>query len=221
MDDGQTNEVFDCPRGCGTLKYQSTAGALKGGIKGSVGSGLMIASLVIFVAYIVWLVASGNSTNENLDTGQLFKAIIICVVIFGLGATIGIDDSWNHHCQTCKGVLMDSKTVSEKFWLTSGTKILPLMEKIGDSVGDLNCPGCGDKMGLIPISYTKEIRRRRRHHGGLEFLYDVAMAVNPTSEENLEIDVCNDCMLLWFDGGEAEKIEGSLSMRGSDLAEEE
>ena len=224
MDVGKTNEVFDCPRGCGTLEYQSTAGAMEGGIKGSVGSVLMIASIVIFVAYIVWLFASGNSTNENLDTGQFFIAIIICVAIFGLGATIGIADSWNHHCQTCKGVLLDSKTVSEKFWGEGGTKIVPMMEMIGDSVSDLDCPGCGKKMGPIPISYTTELRKRRRSHidqqmDSIQFLYDVAIAVNPTSEENLEIDACNDCMMLWFDGGEAEKIEGSLSMKPSDLTE--
>ena len=226
MDDGQTNEVFDCPRGCGTLEHQSTAGAMEGGIKGAVGNVLMVASIVIFVAYIVWLFASGNGTNENLDTGQLFIAIFICVAIFGLGATIGIADSWNHHCQTCKGVLMDSKTVSEKFWGDGGTKIVPLMEMMGDSTSDLDCPGCGEKMGLIPISYTAELRKGRRRTydqtmDTIDFLYDVAIAVNPTSEENLEIDACNDCMMLWFDGGEAEKIEGSLSMRGSDLAEEE
>ena len=218
MEAGKTNEVFDCPRGCGTLKYQSTTGDLEGGIKGLVGSGLCIASSVIFVAFIVWLFASGNGTNENLDTDQLFKAIIICFVIFVLGANIGIGDSWNHHRQTCKGVLLDSKTVSEKFWWTSGAKILPLMEKIGDAVGDLKCPGCGDKMGLIPISYTKEIRRRRYYRSGLvELLIDAAMAT--TSEKNLEIDACNDCMLLWFDGGEAEKIEASVSMRGLDPPE--
>ena len=55
----------------------------------------------------------------------------------------------------------------------------------------------------------------------ISLFIDSFIAVNPTSEENLEIDACNDCMMLWFDGGEAEKIEGSLSMRGSDLAEEE
>ena len=222
MDVGKTNEVFDCPRGCGTLEYQSTAGAMEGGIKGSVGSVLMIASIVIFVAYIVWLFASGNGTNENLDTGQLFIAIFICVAIFGLGATIGIADSWNHHCQTCKGVLMDSKTVSEKFWGDGGTKIVPLMEMMGDSTSDLDCPGCGEKMGLIPISYTAELRKSRmmtnRDHA-VDYLYDAAIAVNPTTEENLEIDACNDCMMLWFDGGEAEKIEGSLSMKPSDLTE--
>jgi hypothetical protein len=81
-------------------------------------------------------------------------------------------------------------------------------------------------MGLIPISYTAELRKGRRRTydqtmDTIDFLYDVAIAVNPTSEENLEIDACNDCMMLWFDGGEAEKIEGSLSMRGSDLTEEE
>ena len=221
MDDGTTNEVFDCPRGCGTLEYQSTAGAFQGGIKGLVGKGLIIASIAIFLAYIVWLIASGNSTNENLDTGQLFMAIIICVAILVLGATIGVGDSWNHHCQTCNGVLMDSKTVSEKFWGEGGTKIIPLMEEIGDSVGDLNCPGCGEKMGLIPISYTPvNHSTRRRHHNdpsvtAIALLFDVAIAVKPTSEKNLEIDACNDCMMIWLDGGESSKINDSLSIRGT------
>jgi len=221
VEDGITNEVFDCPRGCGTMEYRSTSGAVQGGIKGLVGKGLIIASIAIFVAYIVWLIASGNSTNENLDTGQLFMAIIICVAIFALGATIGVGDSWNHHCQTCNGVLMDSKTVSEKFWGEGGTKIIPLMEEIGDSVGDLNCPGCGEKMGLIPISYTPVNHSTRRRHyndpsvDAIAFLFDVAVAVNPASEENLEIDACNDCMMLWFDGGESRKIDDSLSIRGT------
>ena len=221
MDDGTTNEVFDCPRGCGTLEYQSTAGAFQGGIKGLVGKGLIIASIAIFVAYIVWLIVSGNGTNENLDTGQLFMAIIICVAILVLGATIGVGDSWNHHCQTCNGVLIDSKTVSEKFWGEGGTKIILLMEEVGDSVGDLNCPGCGEKMGLIPISYTPVNHSTRRRHyndpsvDAIAFLFDVAVAVNPASEENLEIDACNDCMMLWFDGGESRKIDDSLSIRGT------
>jgi len=209
VDDGITNEVFDCPRGCGTLEYQSTAGAFQGGIKGLVGKGLIIASIAIFVAYIVWLIVSGNGTNENLDTGQLFMAIIICVAILVLGATIGVGDSWNHHCQTCNGVLIDSKTVSEKFWGEGGTKIILLMEEVGDSVGDLNCPGCGEKMGLLPISYT-----RFKHIQG-DWLITAAVTDNMTSEENLEIDVCNECMMIWLDGGESRKIDDSLSIRGT------
>ena len=117
--------------------------------------------------------------------------------------------------------MLDSKTVSEKFWGESGTTIRSLMEGIGDSVGDLNCPGCGEKMGLIQISYTPvNHSSRRRHHNdpsvaAIILLFDAAMAVKPTSENNLEIDACNDCMMLWFDGGESSKINDSLSIRGT------
>ena len=221
MDDGINNEVFHCPRSCGTLEYQSTAGAFQSGNKGLVGKGLIVSSITIFVAYIVWLFASGNGTNENLDTGQLFMVGIVCFGILVLGANIGVGNSWNHHCKTCKGVMLDSKTVSEKFWGESGTTIRSLMEGIGDSVGDLNCPGCGEKMGLIQISYTPvNHSTRRRHHNdpsvaAITLLFDVAMAVKPTSEDNLEIDACNDCMMLWFDGGESSKINDSLSIRGT------
>ena len=221
MDDGINNEVFHCPRGCGTLEYQSTAGAFQSGNKGLVGKGLIVSSITIFVAYIVWLFASGNGTNENLDTGQLFMVGIVCFGILVLGANIGVGNSWNHHCKTCKGVMLDSKTVSEKFWGESGTTIRSLMEGIGDSVGDLNCPGCGEKMGLIQISYTPvNHSSRRRHHNdpsvaAITLLFDAAMAVKPTSENNLEIDACNDCMMLWFDGGESSKINDSLSIRGT------
>ena len=221
MDNGINNEVFHCPRGCGTLEYQSTAGVFQSGNKGLVGKGLIVSSITIFVAYIVWLFASGNGTNENLDTGQLFMVGIVCFGILVLGANIGVGNSWNHHCKTCKGVMLDSKTVSEKFWGESGTTIRSLMEGIGDSVGDLNCPGCGEKMGLIQISYTPvNHSTRRRHHNdpsvaAITLLFDVAMAVKPTSENNLEIDACNDCMMLWFDGGESSKINDSLSIRGT------
>ena len=221
MDDGINNEVFHCPRGCGTLEYQSTAGAFQSGNKGLVGKGLIVSSITIFVAYIVWLFASGNGTNENLDTGQLFMVGIVCFGILVLGANIGVGNSWNHHCKTCKGVMLDSKTVSEKFWGESGTTIRSLMEGIGDSVGDLNCPGCGEKMGLIQISYTPvNHSTQRRHHNdpsvaAITLLFDAAMAVKPTSENNLEIDACNDCMMLWFDGGESSKINDSLSIRGT------
>ena len=170
-----------------------------------VGTGLIIASVAIFVAYIVWLFASGNGTNENLDTGHLFMAIIICVVIFALGATMVESDSWNHHCQTCNGVLMDSKTVSEKFWGEVGTKIILLMEEIGVSVGAVNCPGWGEKMGLFPISYT-----RFKHIQG-DWLITAAVTDNMTSEENLEIDVCNECMMLWLDGGESSKLRTNVN----------
>ena len=221
MDDRITNELFDCPKGCGTLDYQSMAATFQDGIKGLIGRGLIIASIAIFVAYIVWLFASGNGTNENLDTGQLFMVGIICIGILVLGANIGVGDSWNHHCKTCKGVILDSKTVSEKFWGESGTTIRSLMEEIGDSVGDLNCPGCGEKMGLIPISYTPvDHSTRRRHHNdpsvaAIALLFDLAMEIKPTSEKNLEIDACNDCMMLWLDGGESSKINDSLSIRGT------
>ena len=221
MDDGINNEVFHCPRGCGTLEYQSTAGAFQSGNKGLVGKGLIVSSITIFVTYIVWLFASGNGTNENLDTGQLFMVGIVCFGILVLGANIGVGNSWNHHCKTCKGVMLDPKTVSEKFWGESGTTIRSLMEGIGDSVGDLNCPGCGEKMGLIHISYTPVNHSTRRRHlndpsvAAITLLFDVAMAVKPTSENNLEIDACNDCMMLWFDGGESSKINDSLSIRGT------
>jgi len=219
--DGINNEVFDCPRGCGTMEYQSTAGSFQSGYKGLVGMGLIIASVTIFVTYIVWLFTSGNGTNENLDTGQLFMVGIICTGILVLGANIGVGDSWNHHCKTCKGVMLDSKTVSEKFWGESGTIIRSLMEEVGDSAGDLNCPGCGEKMDLVTISYTPvNHSTRRRYHSdpsmaAIAFLFDLATELKPTSEKNLEIDACNDCMMLWLDGGESSKINDSLSIRGT------
>jgi hypothetical protein len=117
--------------------------------------------------------------------------------------------------------MLDSKTVSEKFWGESGTTIRSLMEEIGDSVGGLNCPGCGEKMGLIPISYTPvDHSTRRRHHNdpsvaAIALLFDLAMEIKPTSEKNLEIDACNDCMMIWLDGGESSKINDSLSIRGT------
>ena len=198
MDEGIANEVFDCPRGCGTLDYQSTAGKFHDGIKGLVGKGLIIISITIFVVYIAWSMSTGNSTNENIDIGQLFMVITICVVILTLGGIIGGDDSWNHHCQTCNGVLMDPKAVSEVFWGEDGTKIISLMEEIGDSVGDLNCPGCGERMDVLPIPYAQD----KNIHG--DFLITlIVTAGNLISEEILEIDVCNECMMLWFDRKEA------------------
>ena len=216
-----TNEAFDCPRGCGTLEYQSTPGAFQSGYKGLFVMVLIIASIAIFVAYIVWLFASVNSTNENLDIGQLFMVGIICTGILVLGANIGVGDSWNHHCNTCKGVMLDSKTVSEKFWGESGATIRSLMEEIGNSAGDLNCPGCGEKMDLIPISYTPVNHSTRRRYNNdpsvaaMAFLFELAIEIKPTSEKNLEIDACNDCMMLWLDGGESNKIDDSLSISGA------
>ena len=211
MDDGITNELFDCPRGCGTLDYQSMAATFQDGIKGLIGKGLIIASIAIFVAYIVWLFASGNATNENLHQGQLFMAIIICIGILVLGANIGLTHSaWNHCCATCNGVLMDSKTVSEIFRGEAGTKIVSLMEEINDSDGDLNCPGCGEKMGLLQISYT-----RIKHIQGDPLITFLTTAGNLISEENLDIDVCNECIMLWFDGGESMRIEDALSIGGA------
>jgi len=208
MDDGVTNELFDCPKGCGTLDYQSMAAKFQDGTKGLIGKGLIIASIAILVSYIVWSIASGNGTNENLDTGQLFMAIIICVILLILGANIGLTHSaWNHHCATCNGVLMDSKTVSEMFRGEAGTKIMSLMEEINDSDGDLNCPGCGEKMSLLLISYTQI-----KHIQGDPLITFLVTGGNLTSEENLEIDVCNECMMLWFDGGESIRIEESLGL---------
>ena len=116
--------------------------------------------------------------------------------------------------------MLDSKTVSEIFWGEAGTTIRSLMEEIGDSAGDLNCPGCGEKMGLIPISYTPVDHSRRGHHNdpsmaAIALLFDLATELKPTSEKNLEIDACNDCMMLWLDGGETSKINDSWSIRGT------
>ena len=211
MDDGITNELFDCPKGCGTLDYQSMAATFQDGIKGLIGKGLIIASIAILVAYIVWLIASGDGTNANLYIGQLFMVIIICVIILILGANIGLTHSaWNHRCVTCNGVLMDPKTVSEVFRGEAGTKIVSLMEEINVSDGDLNCPACGEKMGLLQISYT-----RIKHIQGDPLITFLITAGNLISEENLEIDVCNECIMLWFDGEESMRIEDSLSIGGA------
>ena len=182
------DEYYDCPQDCGALEYKATSSIVREGNKALIGFGLTVIAIITILIYLVRRVFV-----ESPHEFQLILVIIFCVIIFLLGAKIMFADTWNHHCSKCHGVLIDSGKIIEKFHEDDARKILLMMKKTNKISSDLYCPRCKNKMNNITVNYVTKVTSA--------FAGDY---------ENMLINVCDDCVILWFDDGKIDLLAASL-----------
>mgnify|MGYP006437515079 CR=1 FL=1 len=183
-------EEFHCPRNCGTLEFKKGTGKVREGINGYFGVGMTFVSIITTLSYMSWIIFVEGRID---DPFMLLLVIFFVVMIFYLGLKIGVGETWNYHCSECNGVLINSEKVIEKFHKDDAKKILLMIENNQKESLNLCCPKCKENMDFITVNYVTKVTSA--------FAKDF---------ENMPINFCERCSILWFDNQNIEILATSL-----------
>ena len=214
----KSTEEFDCPKGCGKMSYEDVIGA--GQTRDSnLGFALLVGGPVFGVIYFLGSFIVFPQPGEHPNIGVLF----LFFVSFCIGAFMMITFSKNHVCTTCKGILLDSKTIVQQMGDENATKLMSLIDGMEESSSELQCPVCDETMGSFSVAYVPADDYRSTHRGHnlptpsnmspVNILEAALIAIVPNAEEQLDLDACGDCGVVWFDGSEKGRLEYSTSMK--------
>ena len=185
-----------CPAGCGLMEYKTNRN-LKIRAWDPLGS----------VFYLAGLILIANSIE--VGSGETNPGVIIGALLFIPGVYLSSLVTTELSCNTCTGVILESKSIDQKLkgdlLGLSENKAEYIRTALSSSTDDSehDCPDCGKKMShiLVPIE---------RERGAYEdpLLPDV-IADWTTKSDSVKLDGCKECDLLWFKNA---KIEQKLSM---------
>ena len=189
-----------CPAGCGPMDY-ITKRNMKIRVFDPLGYAMMIAGIPF--------IAAPDNLPFDFFTSNLIVNMGIGVGLLVLGARRASLVTTDLRCNTCTGVILESKSIDQKLkgdlLGLSENKAEYIRTALSSSTEDSehDCPDCGKKMShiLVPIE---------RERGAYEdpLLPDV-IADWTTKSDSVKLDGCKECDLLWFKNA---KIEQKLSM---------
>ena len=185
-----------CPAGCGPMEYKTNR-KLKIRAFDPLGT----------VFYLAGLILIANSIE--VGSGETNPGVIIGALLFIPGVYLSSLVTTDLSCNTCTGVILESKSIDQKLkgdlLGLSENKSEYIRTALSSSTEDSehDCPDCGKKMShiLVPIE---------RERGAYEdpLLPDV-IADWTTKSDSVKLDGCKECDLLWFKNA---KREQKLSM---------
>ncbi len=185
-----------CPAGCGPMEYKTNRN-------------LKIRAFDPFgtVFYLAGLILIANSIE--VGSGETNPGVIIGALLFIPGVYLSSLVTTDLSCNTCTGVILESKSIDQKLkgdlLGLSENKAEYIRTALSSSTEDSehDCPDCGKKMShiLVPIE---------RERGAYEdpLMPDV-IADWTTKSDSVKLDGCKECDLLWFKNA---KREQKLSM---------
>ena len=189
-----------CPAGCGPMDYK-TKRNMKIRVFDPLGYAMMIAGIP-FIAAPDNLPFDFFTSNMIVNTG-------IGVGLLVLGARRASLVTTDLSCNTCTGVILESKSIDQKLkgdlLGLSENKAEYIRTALSSSTEDSehDCPDCGKKMSHIKVPIERE---RGVYEDPL--LPDV-IADWTTKSDAVKLDGCKECDLLWFKNA---KREQKLSM---------
>ncbi|MFL2533220.1 MAG: hypothetical protein CND01_04580 [Marine Group II euryarchaeote MED-G34] len=221
-----THEQFECPRGCGTMTYEETQVGFTD-LSMAISLGIMVlAGIYLIGSFLVY-----DWSNTALATnGYPPHPHIVVVVLFGVAfivnSSYGIINSKTHHCDSCRGTMLEEKEMAYIFDEPSLVKLNSLIDSMAPSSSDLQCPICDEKMGTFSVPYIPaddETNLRINRVGSydadkivvgwaLNLVVAGVKAAIPNAEETMDLDSCVDCRVIWFDGSEKNKLgDGTIN----------
>ena len=186
-----------CPAGCGPMEYK-TIRNLKIRAFDPLGT----------VFYLAGLILIANSIE--VGSGETNPGVIIGALLFIPGVYLSSLVTTDLSCNTCTGVILESKSIDQKLkgdlLGLSENKAEYIRTALSSSTEDSehDCPDCGKKMShiLVPIE-----RERGAYEDNL-LVPDIIEDLT-TKSDSVKLDGCKECDLLWFKNA---KREQKLSM---------
>jgi Zn-finger nucleic acid-binding protein len=109
-------------------------------------------------------------------------------------------------CKVCKGGMLDSKSLIEKFGKYNAGLIEYSLKKA--DFGEKKCPICEEKMKIIPLEYST-----------INFYEGPILMPIPSGNKKIELDGCHDCSMIWFDSAEMDYVASSTKLKRDRMTE--
>ena len=186
-----------CPAGCGLMEYKTNRN-LKIRAFDPLGT----------VFYLAGLILIANSIE--VGSGETNPGVIIGALLFIPGVYLSSLVTTDLSCNTCTGVILESKSIDQKL----KGDLLGLSENKAEYIrtalssstenSEHDCPDCGKKMSHIIVP----IERERGAYEDNLLVPDIIEDLT-TKSDSVKLDGCKECDLLWFKNA---KREQKLSM---------
>ena len=184
-----------CPAGCGLMEYKTNRN-LKIRAWDPLGS-------VFYLVGLILIVNSIEVGSDETDPGVIIGALLFIPGVY-LSSLVTTDLS----CNTCTGVILESKSIDQKL----KGDLLGLSENKAEYIrtalsssteeSEHTCPDCGEKMRHIRVPI--EDGEHRPNHLVPDIVEDIQNLT--TVSRTVEIDGCKGCDMLWFKKAKWEKM---------------
>ena len=188
-----------CPAGCGPMDY-ITKRNMKIRVFDPLGYAMMIAGIPF--------IAAPDNLPFDFFTSNLIVNAGIGVGLLVLGARRASLVTTDLRCNTCTGVILESKSIDQKL----KGDLLGLSENKADYIrtalsssteeSEHTCPDCGEKMRHIRVPI--EDGEHRPNHLVPDIVEDIQNLT--TVSRAVKIDGCEGCDMLWFKKAKREKL---------------
>mgnify|MGYP007008428638 CR=1 FL=1 len=184
-----------CPAGCGPMEYKTNRN-LKIRAFDPLGT----------VFYLAGLILIANSIE--VGSGETNPGVIIGALLFIPGVYLSSLVTTDLSCNTCTGVILESKSIDQKLkgdlLGLSENKAEYIRTALSSSTEESEhaCPDCGEKMGHIRVPIEDG-----SHRSNL-LVPDIVEDIQnlTTVSRTVKIDGCEGCDMLWFKKAKREKL---------------
>jgi hypothetical protein len=188
-----------CPAGCGTMDYK-TRRNMKIRVFDPLGYAMMFAGIP-FIAAPDKLPFDFFTANQIVNAG-------IGVGLLLLGARRASLVTTDLSCNTCTGVILESKSIDQRLkgdlLGLSENKAEYIRTALSSSTEESKhaCPDCGEKMRHIRVPI--EDGQHRSNPLAPDIVEDIQNLT--TVSKTVKIDGCERCDMLWFKKAKREKL---------------
>ena len=191
-----SSERIQCVNGCGNLTHDShdkltvnqRIALVVGGILG----------LLLLLNY---------NFGSTIDSIWLFVGSVMAILVGIFGHFSKQYDISYFICKVCKGGMLDSKSLIEKFGKYNAGLIEYSLKKA--DFGEKKCPICEEKMKIIPLEYSS-----------IHFASGLSIPIPiPSGNKKIELDGCHDCSMIWFDSAEMDYVASSTKLKRDRMTE--
>tara|TARA_B100000676_G_scaffold10494_1_gene9774 strand:+ start:177 stop:794 length:618 start_codon:yes stop_codon:yes gene_type:complete len=195
------SEEVQCPAGCGPMEYKTNRNK-KIRVFDPLGYAMIFAGILF--------IAAPDNLPFDFLTSNLMANMVIGIGLLTLGAQRTALVTTDLRCDTCKGLILESKSID----LRLKGDLLGLSENKAEYIraalsssteeSKYACPDCGEIMRRIVVPY--EDGSHRPNTLVPDIIEDIQNL--STVSRTMEIDGCEGCDMLWF---KKEKWERKLS----------
>ena len=189
-----------CPAGCGLMNYE-TKRNMKIRVFDPLGYAMMIAGIPF--------IAAPDNLPFDIFTSNLIVNGGIGVGLLLLGARRASLVTTDLRCNTCNGVILESKSIDQKLkgdlLGLSENKAEYIRTALSSSTEESEhaCPDCEEKMRHIRVPIEDG-----SHRSNLlvpDIVEDI-QNLTATVSRTIDLDGCKECDLLWFDKAKKEEV---------------
>ena len=190
-----------CPAGCGPMKYKTNRNK-KIRVFDPLGYAMIFAGIPF--------IAAPDNLPFDFFTSNPIVNMGIGIGLLVLGAQRTALVTTDLRCDTCKGLILESKSIDQRLkgdlLGLSENKAEYIRTALSSSTEDSehDCPDCGKKMSHIIVP----IERERGAYADKLLVPDIIEELT-TVYDSVKLDGCKECDLLWFKNA---KTEQKLSM---------